>query len=124
MLKQFDSSYAGHIDLENVGYGGTPINDRLYPNEKLASALSKAEAQRVAIMAQDGFARAIRPAHTPFDGDTIFVLATGRHALPEPRAQALARIGAIAADCVSRAVARGVFAATTLGERPGWRDVY
>src|SRR6201996_8972546 len=44
MLKQFDSSYAGHIDLENVGYGGTPINDRLYPNEKLASALSKAEA--------------------------------------------------------------------------------
>ena len=88
------------------------------------AALSKAEARRVAIMAQDGFARAIRPAHTPFDGDTIFVLATGRHALPEPRAQALARIGAIAADCVSRAVARGVFAATTLGERPGWRDVY
>jgi alkanesulfonate monooxygenase SsuD/methylene tetrahydromethanopterin reductase-like flavin-dependent oxidoreductase (luciferase family) len=44
MLKQFDSSYAGHIDLENVGYGGTPINDRRYPNEKLATALSKAEA--------------------------------------------------------------------------------
>jgi alkanesulfonate monooxygenase SsuD/methylene tetrahydromethanopterin reductase-like flavin-dependent oxidoreductase (luciferase family) len=43
MLKQFDSSYAGHIDLENVGYGGTPINDRRYPNEKLATALSKAE---------------------------------------------------------------------------------
>ena len=32
MLKQFDSSYAGHIDLENVGYGGTPVNDRRYPN--------------------------------------------------------------------------------------------
>src|SRR6476660_839267 len=44
MLKQFDSSYAGHIDLENVGYGGTPINDRRYPNEKLATALSKAQA--------------------------------------------------------------------------------
>jgi alkanesulfonate monooxygenase SsuD/methylene tetrahydromethanopterin reductase-like flavin-dependent oxidoreductase (luciferase family) len=43
MIKQFDSSYAGHIDLENVGYGGTPINDRLYPNEQLATALSKAE---------------------------------------------------------------------------------
>jgi alkanesulfonate monooxygenase SsuD/methylene tetrahydromethanopterin reductase-like flavin-dependent oxidoreductase (luciferase family) len=43
MLKQFDSSSAGHIDLENVGYGGTPINDRRYPNEKLATALSKAE---------------------------------------------------------------------------------
>ena len=88
------------------------------------AVLSKAEAQRVAIMAQDGFARAIRPAHTPFDGDTIFVLATGCHALPEPRARSLARIGAIAADCVSRAVARGVYAATTLGERPSWRDIY
>jgi alkanesulfonate monooxygenase SsuD/methylene tetrahydromethanopterin reductase-like flavin-dependent oxidoreductase (luciferase family) len=44
MLKQFDSSYAGHIDLENVGYGGTPVNDRRYPNEKLATALFKAEA--------------------------------------------------------------------------------
>ena len=43
MIKQFDSSYAGHIDLENVGYGGTPINDRRYPNELLATALSKAE---------------------------------------------------------------------------------
>ena len=43
MLKQFDSSYAGHIDLDNVGYGGTPINDRRYPNDKLATALSKAE---------------------------------------------------------------------------------
>ena len=43
MLKQFDSSYAGHIDLENVGYGGTPINDRRYPNKELATALSKAE---------------------------------------------------------------------------------
>jgi len=43
MLKQFDSSYAGHIDMENVGYAGTPINDRRYPNAMLATALSKAE---------------------------------------------------------------------------------
>jgi L-aminopeptidase/D-esterase-like protein len=86
--------------------------------------LSKAEAHRVAIMAQDGFARAIRPAHTLFDGDTIFVLATGRHALPEPRPRALARLGAIAADCVIRAVARGVYAAVGLGERPSWRDLH
>ena len=47
MLKQFDSSYAGHIDLENVGYAGTPINDRRYPNEKLATALHKAQAMAV-----------------------------------------------------------------------------
>src|ERR1700761_27936 len=44
MLKQFDSSYAGHIDMKNVGYAGVPINDRLYPNDMLATALSKAEA--------------------------------------------------------------------------------
>src|SRR4051795_2220064 len=47
MLKQFDSSYAGHIDLENVGYAGTPINDRRYPNEKLVTALDKAQAMAV-----------------------------------------------------------------------------
>ena len=41
MIKKFDSSYAGHIDLENVGYGGTPINDRRYPNEQLATALEQ-----------------------------------------------------------------------------------
>jgi L-aminopeptidase/D-esterase-like protein len=86
--------------------------------------LSKAEAQRVAIMAQDGFARAIRPSHTLFDGDTIFVLATGRHVLAEPRPQALAALGAIAADCVARAVARGVYEAMPLGTLPSWRDEY
>ena len=88
------------------------------------AALSKAEARRVAIMAQDGFARAIRPAHTPFDGDTVFVLATGGHAIAEPRAHALARIGAIAADCVARAVSRGVHAAAALGSWPSWRESY
>jgi len=44
MITKFDSLYAGHIDLDDIGYGGTPINDRLYSNEKLATALSKAEA--------------------------------------------------------------------------------
>jgi alkanesulfonate monooxygenase SsuD/methylene tetrahydromethanopterin reductase-like flavin-dependent oxidoreductase (luciferase family) len=44
MITKFDSLYAGHADLDNVGYGGTPINARRYPNEHLATALSKAEA--------------------------------------------------------------------------------
>jgi L-aminopeptidase/D-esterase-like protein len=86
--------------------------------------LSKAEAQGVAMMAQDGFARAIRPSHTLFDGDTVFVLATGRHVLAEPRPRALAALGAIAADCVTRAVARGVYEASPLGVFPSWRDEY
>ncbi len=43
MITKFDSTYAGHIDLENVGYAGTPVNDRFYPNEMLITALHKAE---------------------------------------------------------------------------------
>ena len=44
MITKFDSSYVGSIDLENLGYGGTPINDRRYPNEELAGVLHKAVA--------------------------------------------------------------------------------
>ena len=86
------------------------------------AVLDKAEAQRVAIMAQDGFARAIRPIHTPFDGDTVFVLATGRWRLPEPRAAALLRIGAAAADCTARAIMRGVYDAESLGDLVSYRE--
>jgi L-aminopeptidase/D-esterase-like protein len=88
------------------------------------AALDKAEAQRVAIMAQDGFARAIRPTHTPFDGDTVFVLATGRWRLPEPRAGALLRIGSAAADCTARAIMRGVYEAQSLGDLVCYRERY
>ena len=62
--------------------------------------------------------------HTPFDGDTIFVLATGPRnwRRRRRRAPALAELGALAADCVTRAVARGVFEATALGGVPAYRD--
>ena len=43
MITKFDSLFAGHADLDNVGYGGTPINERRYDNRHLATALSKAE---------------------------------------------------------------------------------
>ena len=84
--------------------------------------LTPSQAQRVAIMAQDGVARAVRPAHTPFDGDTVFVLATGRGHPREPAT--VARIGALAADCVARAVARGVFEADSAGGVRSYRDTY
>jgi L-aminopeptidase/D-esterase-like protein len=72
--------------------------------------LTTAECKRVAMMAHDGIARAIRPAHTPFDGDTLFALASGAVTIgPQPaRAAQLARIGSAAADCVTRAIARAV----------------
>ncbi|MCP5367354.1 MAG: P1 family peptidase [Hyphomicrobiales bacterium] len=82
--------------------------------------LDKAQARRVAIMAHDGFARAIRPVHTPLDGDTAFALATGAVDLPNPVA-GLARLGMMAADCVARAVARGVYEADSLGDFPSYR---
>src|SRR5262249_42482945 len=43
MITKFDSLFAGHADLDNVGYGGPPINQRRYPNAHLATALSKAQ---------------------------------------------------------------------------------
>ena len=73
--------------------------------------LTAAELKRVAIMAQAGLARAIRPVFAPFDGDVIFALSTARRPAPEPRPLAVARLGALAADCVARAVARGVYEA-------------
>jgi L-aminopeptidase/D-esterase-like protein len=83
--------------------------------------LTKADAQRLAIMAQDGLARAIRPVHTPFDGDSVFTLSTGDGSGVDP--YRLARLGQAAADCVARAVARGVYEAETLGAFPGYKSL-
>lgn len=85
--------------------------------------LTPADARRIAIMAQDGLARAIRPVHAPVDGDTIFVLATGTYPLGvEARHVALSAIGALAADCVARAIARAVYEAETLGSAISYRE--
>ena len=94
------------------------------------AVLNKAQAQKIAQMAQDGLARAIRPAHTMFDGDTIFCLATNKRQLPEvegffaaPKAQALNEIGRAAADCLTRAIIRGILEATSLGMMKAFRDL-
>ena len=87
--------------------------------------ISRAEAQRIAIAAHDGVALAIFPAHTPFDGDTIFVLATGRHSLPDRTADLL-DLSAAAASTLARAIARGVFAAEAVAGDPvpTWKARY
>jgi L-aminopeptidase/D-esterase-like protein len=85
--------------------------------------LDKAAAQRLAVMAQDGLARSIRPVHTPQDGDTVFSIATGTSDLgADPLA--LAELGTLAADCLARAVARGVYHAQTLGPARSWKDTF
>ena len=88
--------------------------------------LSKAQAKRLAVMAQAGLARAIYPVHTPLDGDVVFAASTGRHPLADPLL-GLTALGAIAANVVARAIARGVFAATALplpGAQPSWQDQF
>jgi L-aminopeptidase/D-esterase-like protein len=74
-------------------------------------ALTPAEAQRVAKMALAGLARSLRPVFTPFDGDVVFCLSTGEIERPENRPFAIARLGELAAGCLARAVARGVWLA-------------
>jgi L-aminopeptidase/D-esterase-like protein len=75
--------------------------------------LTKAQATRVAQMAQDGLARAIRPAHTPFDGDTIFALATGQ------KEADVSTVGAFAAEVMSEAILRAVRMAGPAGGLAG-----
>ncbi|HEX2892174.1 P1 family peptidase [Vineibacter terrae] len=87
------------------------------------AGLDKATCRRLAVMAQDGLARAIRPVHTPQDGDSVFALATGRLGRPLD-AMAIGELGTLAADCLARAVARAVYHATTLGASRSWRDTF
>ncbi|MPY78319.1 MAG: hypothetical protein GEV04_07455 [Actinophytocola sp.] len=96
------------------------------------AALSKAECRRLAMSAQDGLARAVRPAHTMFDGDTVFALATGATELPEAsgpfgvpqRAAVLDALCAAAATSFARAVVHGVLAATSVGSLQAYGDVW
>ena len=73
-------------------------------------ALDRAQAARLAVMAQDGIARAVQPSHTPYDGDLVFAAATG--ARPLGTDLELSRAGHAAATCLARAIARAVFLAT------------
>jgi len=74
--------------------------------------LTHAELRRLAIMAQDGIALAVRPSHTPMDGDTLFALSTEQAPIDEPRVVALSELGGAAARCVARALSRGVYLAS------------
>ncbi len=122
--RRLDGKFGGaDLDLPADGKG------RLQPGANTTIAivatdadLTATELKRIAIMAADGFARALRPTHTPFDGDTVFALATGAKPIAGNRAVGLTRLGSVAADCVARAIARGVYTAETLGDAKSYRD--
>jgi L-aminopeptidase/D-esterase-like protein len=78
--------------------------------------LTKAQATKVAQMAQDGLARSVRPAHTMLDGDTVFALATGQ------RKADVSTVGAYAAEALAQAIVRAVKAAEPAGGLPAMND--
>lgn len=87
------------------------------------AVLTKAQAKRLAMIAQTGMARAIYPVHAPLDGDVVFAAATGKK--PVDPLFGLTELGMVAANTVARAIARGVHSATALpflGALPAWGD--
>lgn len=87
------------------------------------ATLTKSQAKRLAIMADDGLARAVYPAHAPADGDTVFAAATGVAGGVDDNG--LMELGHVAAQVMARAVARGVYEAEALpypGAMASWRD--
>jgi L-aminopeptidase/D-esterase-like protein len=87
------------------------------------ASLTKAQARRLAMIAQTGLARAIYPVHAPMDGDVMFAAATGERAI-DPLV-GLTELGMVAANAVARAIARGVYEAIALplpDALPAWRD--
>ncbi|MGV9714086.1 P1 family peptidase [Gordonia sp. NPDC003424] len=96
------------------------------------AVLDPASTKRVAMAAHDGLARAIVPAHSPLDGDTVFAVATGRvHPDPpqpvpqgmNPDVAVVAEIGRVAAVVVARAIVDAVLSATSVAGIPAYRDV-
>lgn len=81
--------------------------------------LTREQATRVALMADDGLARAIYPSHTPGDGDTVFALATGTW----PGTPNITRIGALAADALAESIVRAAALADRAGGLPAARDL-
>lgn len=94
--------------------------------------LTKTECRRLAVAAQDGLARAIRPAHTMFDGDTVFAVATRTRPLgveegpfgPVARAAVLDRLCTAAAETFARAIVHGVVNASSVAGIPAYSDVW
>jgi len=107
------------------GFPSHPAATGLPPDTKMAGATRSnttiaivatdadfpvTELERLAIMAQDGLSRAIRPAHAPVDGDVVFAVTTAEKEVSMPLFMASGILGSIAGDVLARAIARGVYA--------------
>jgi D-aminopeptidase len=129
--------YEREAEFGGLGFGPQHIDDHLTLRLKsdtpsstdLAvvvtdAALTATQLKRVAMMAQDGCALALRPAHAPMDNDVVFAAATAR-ASAVPDLRDLTEIGMLGAECVAHAIARGIYEASPLpfpGAQPTWRE--
>lgn len=103
---------------------GGPLQNTTLAVIATDAELTKTQAARLGMIASAGLARAIWPIYTPLDGDVVFTAATGRRPMGDTRYD-LTALGATAAACLARAVARGVYEAAGLpypGSCPSWRD--
>lgn len=126
---EFGNHDPGELSADPDAWPHAKLDPQALANTTIACVatdveLTTAECRRVALMAQAGLARAIRPVFAPFDGDVVFALSTGRLPAAEPRPFTVARLGALAADCLTRAVARGVYEAAAWPGAPveDWRS--
>ena len=106
--------------------GATPLTNTTIALVATDAVLAKLQTHRLAVMAQTGLARAIYPVHTPLDGDVVFAAATAKRPLTDP-VMGLAELGALAANVLARAVARGVYEAEALpfpDALPSWKQKF
>jgi L-aminopeptidase/D-esterase-like protein len=121
--KKDGSGFADTMDqLRRGAERGSPLVENTVIAVVATNAvLTKPQCNKVAQMAQDALARCIYPSHTPWDGDTVFAVATGRWT-PTEKAASTGLIGALAADALARSILRAVEQARTWGPYPAVRD--
>lgn len=128
--REFGGRHPGHIESVSLEL---PADMKEGPSAGTNTTLvivatnapvSRVGLQQIAIMATDGFARAVRPSHTPFDGDLVFAVSTAADPPGDTNPTLTMLLGHIAADCLARAISRGVYAADTLGPYKSYRAIF
>ncbi len=129
IAEEFTGRIRGRVKLPEPP-SGAPGENTTLAVVATDAFLTKSQARKIAMMAHDGMGRAIRPAHTMFDGDIVFCLSTGKHKPPKapgffavPIAQAISEIGHAAADCLARAIIRGIVDAESMFGMTAYRDL-
>jgi L-aminopeptidase/D-esterase-like protein len=115
--RQLANAAASLLELETLG--GFSETNTVLGVVATNAKLTKAELTRVAQMAQAGIARAVVPAHSLYDGDTIYALSTGSHTGVE-----VTVVGALAAQLMGQAIINGILHAVGVGGLPSHRDLF